>query len=559
MHISAQHAMIAIQTGAGKMGEIKQIGIALLCLVFCNVPLLGQTGTKRVGEIKYLSQQSIYINLGSKQGLRVGDTLVVKRKQRTIGKIVVENVANYSSACKKILGDARLQKGDAVEIYIPLNEQQKKASAPIKSELSKSAPPATYQRKVYKKQRAKKNNVLSGNIGLQTIWLNDQSGSNLGYKQFGLKSKIKIKRFLSLPLEFQMRWRSRNHHRDRFVSGVVGGNSWTHRVQEFSLQYKNGDSPYAFEFGRILSNEVRGLGYIDGAALSYKFYGPWRFGFVGGMEPGIQNSAVQTNEQKFGTFLSFEKGGYRTQRLESTVAFSGSYHNASVSREFVYLQNSFNMGSKFSVYQTVEFDLNRGWKGRNSALLQLTNFFLSTNYSPAEFLTLNVSYDSRKAVRMYETRSIPDSLFDETTRQGFHSGLTLRLSRNVRFSGSFGVRLRKGNLNNTYSASGALNVRQIFHTWVTVNTRFSYFSTMFSKGYRPQIAIRFPVTHKLSTNLSGGSYIFSVGNNTTHNDWWEATAYYRINRWLYTNVGYHAYLDNQLQSGRIFIESGIVF
>jgi len=522
--------------------------------------MFAQTKTQRIGEIKYISQQSIYINVGRNQGVSVGDTVRVLRNHRLIGRLVVENVASHSSACKRVSGKRPFKQGDGIEIFVRVSS---KPAPDVSAPAVAKTPPATskpsYQKKYRKRRRVVKNNQISGRIGVQSIWLNDQSGSNLGYKQFGMRSKIKVKRFLSLPLEFQMRWRSRNHQRDRFVAGVVDESNWTHRVQEFSLQYHAKNSPYEVGFGRLLSREVRGLGYVDGVAISMNLYGPWKVGVVGGTEPGLENSAFQTNEQKFGAFVTVERGDYQSKRLESTFAFSGNYHSAKVSREFFYFQNAFNMGSRFSVYQTVEFDVNRGWKGRTSSVFELTNFFLSTTYSPTSSLTLNASYDSRKAVRIYETRSIPDSLFDESTRQGLHAGLTLRLSRTIRFSSSVGVRFRRGDLDNTYSASTSLSVRQIFNTWATANLRFSFFSTMFSKGYRPQLMVRLPVTRKLSTNISAGSYILQNGPTTTRNNWWEATAYYRISRWLYTNVGYHAFLSDQLQSGRIFVESGVVF
>ncbi|MFQ5444787.1 MAG: hypothetical protein ACE5EK_09240 [Nitrospinales bacterium] len=286
----------------------------------------------------------------------------------------------------------------------------------------------------------------------------------------------------------------------------------------------------------------------------------WRIGVAGGSQPGLRNSALQTSEQKFGFFLNFEKGDYQTQRISSTVAFSGTYHDGTNSREFVYLQNNFWMSKKFSVYQTVEVDFNRGWKQDYSdRSMQFSNFFISSRYSPADFISINLSYDTRKAVRVYETRSIPDSLFDETARRGFHSGVTFRLPHRIRLSGNLGIRLRQGELKNTTSASGALTIRQVFNTWATLNARVAYFSTMFSKGYRPYVSMRFPIKRGLAINVGGGSYIYETGGDRSYDNWLETNGYYRVNRKLFVNFGYRMFLNERLRSGRLFLESGVVF
>lgn len=542
------------------MHQLRKWIFILVLAAFSSV--FAQQVVKRVGEIKYISQQSYYINLGSNQGLSVGDTLIVKRNSRVIGRLVVENIARHSAACKKLNAGMNFQQRDRVEGLVRIKTSRVGPISPQKQTREVRDNP-TYRRtrpsRSARKAKKQKDNDVSGRFGLQTLWFKDHSGSNLDYRQIGLRSKIRVQRLFGSPLELQMRWRSRSHHRDRVVGSSVSADEWTHRVQEFSLRYTSRNSPYEFGVGRLLAGEIRGLGYIDGGMFSVNFYGPFKVGVIGGMEPGLRNSGFQTQERKFGAFVGFQEGDYNTRRIESTFAFSGSYHSSTVSREFMYVQNSYSMGSRFSVYQTMEFDLNRGWKNANNAFLQLTNFFLSARYSPTNFLSVDLSYDARKAVKIYETRSIPDSLFDETTRQGMHAGVLLRFSRNIRLSTNFGLRLRKGNLQNTRSMSSSLTIRRVLHTWTTVNARFSYFSTMFSRGYRPNLSLRVPMTRKLSVNFSGGMYIYQIGGTTTQNKWFETLSYYRISRRFYTNLGYRLFIDEQLKSGRVFLETGVTF
>ncbi|MFQ6114789.1 MAG: hypothetical protein ACE5NG_12035 [bacterium] len=551
-----------MKTKAARKSHFYSILIISLCSIS---PLFSQSVIKRVGEVKYISKHTYYINLGTKQGLGVGDRVTVKRKNQTIGALVVEHVARLSSSCRLVFQKAAIKQGDRVEIFVGAKNKEANVESSEVQKTQKSKPvtsSSTSKSRITQFTKQKKNSVnrIKGRLGIQSLWFDNMSGSNLNYKQLAFRTKLTVERFMGLPVELRFHWRSRIHIRERSWSTAISDNEWTHSIYELSLVYENKNSPLEFGLGRILSRRIRGLGYIDGGLFSVKMNGTWRIGVAGGTQPSLRGAYFQAEEQKFGVFLNFEQGEYRTQRFSSTIAFSGRYHGGEVSREFVYLQNNFWNGSKFSIYHTIELDLNRGWKhDHSSSSLQFSNFFLTMHYSPINFVSLTLSYDARKNIRIYETRSIPDSLFDETTRQGLHSGITLQLSKSIRFSANVGMRFRKGNLKNTTSASAALSIRHIFNTWATLNARFSYFSTMFTKGYRPNANIRIPVLRGLSVNLAGGSYIYQTGSRTSSSHWMEVDSHFRINRWLFGSFGYRAFFDDRLRSGRLFVETGVTF
>lgn len=524
--------------------------------------LFGQANGKTQGEIKYLSHNSYYVNLGTAEGLQVGDTLVVKRRQRIVGRLAVENVARVSAACRLLSQTSTLKEGDSVELLRLQLVREDSNSQSVKKRnpegLLAQTREASSSRSGQRRRRQVSSNTIKGRFSVQTLTLDDQTTGNRDYYQLGLRSKLKVDRFMGLPAALRVRWRSRLHHR-----GAPGGglpmDEWRHSVYELGLVSSDDGRGYEFGIGRISSSRIRGVGFIDGGLFSLKLSQAFRAGVAGGAQPSLRNSNFQTKEKKFGLFLAFEKGDFSTQRFASTVALSGRYHVSQVSREFVYIQNNYSLGSKFSLYQTLEVDVNRGWKNDlGQKKFQLSNTFFSASVHPAEFVSFNFSYDARKSVRVFETRSIPDSLFDETTRKGFHSGVTLRLPRRIRLSGTFGIRFRKGALKNTTSSSAALTVPRVLGTPATVNARLSYFNTMFTKAYRPTMSLRLPVSRRFFLNTSAGSYIYQTGSVTTTSTWLEATGYFRIDRKMFLNAGYRRFLDQRLKSARLVLEVGVL-
>jgi hypothetical protein len=169
------------------------------------------------------------------------------------------------------------------------------------------------------------------------------------------------------------------------------------------------------------------------------------------------------------------------------------------------------------------------------------------------------SYDTRKRIRTFATRTIPDSLFDETMRQGLRTGITLRSNSGLYATLSTGVRFRGSGLKNTVSAAAVLAARRLFSSPLSIKLRLAYFSTMFTNGYRPGIHLRLPVSRGLSTYLSGGSYIYKTGPGSVSSHWLETGGTWHIGRHLFAGLGYRTYFDKYLKSHRFFIETGISF
>jgi hypothetical protein len=398
-----------------------------------------------------------------------------------------------------------------------------------------------------KNLRKTEGNRVRGNLGMRVVSFNDQDDSSLDYRQFGVHSRLRVERLFNTPLEFGFRWRSRAHQRERELTATQAEDNWTHSLYEFGLTYHDPTAPVEFSAGRILSPYIRGVGYIDGGLFVYRLHHNWRFGVTGGLQPNLSTSSLQSEHRKFGTFVNYTAGDYQTRRFSSSVAFSGSYRSGDVSREFVYWQNTFNAGSGLSLYQTVEFDMNRAWrKDSTGTSLQMSNLFLSASYAPWKSVNFTLSYDARKQLRTFETRSIPDSLFDEAMRRGLRGGITIRLASTISLTGNAGVRFGRDGLGNTMSAGSALNFRRFFGTRASLSTRLSYFSTMFSSAYRPNVYVSLPVMRKIRTYISVGGYLYDTGGRTTKNWWSELGGTWYTNGLLYVGFGYKNYWQGQL-------------
>lgn len=221
------------------MNNILGILSSVICVVFVS-PLLGQQLVKIVGEVKYISQQSYYLNLGTKQGLKTGDILNVRRNDRLIGRLIVENVAKHSSSCRLLSQTSIIKKGDRAEVFVQVVTSETKEKKPerLKNKKPDSNAKSTVKNRNYSKKKKRKSiNRVRGRFSIQSLWLDDKSSSNRDYRQLGLRSKLTVEKFLGLPFELRFRWRSRAHHRTSVISNNISNNEFTHNLYELALWF----------------------------------------------------------------------------------------------------------------------------------------------------------------------------------------------------------------------------------------------------------------------------------------------------------------------------------
>ena len=75
----------------------------LTLTVMIIVSVLGATEKTIQGKITYLTADQVYCDLGREDGVNVGDTLTVFRRNDEIGKIITTNLARQSSVCASLI------------------------------------------------------------------------------------------------------------------------------------------------------------------------------------------------------------------------------------------------------------------------------------------------------------------------------------------------------------------------------------------------------------------------------------------------------------------------
>ncbi|MEK7727302.1 MAG: hypothetical protein AAB354_02750, partial [candidate division KSB1 bacterium] len=356
--------------------------------------------------VRYVTADAIYFNGGTALGVQIGDLVWVMRNGERVLPLQVKYVAEHSASCL-LEAETRPQSevaarllpvrvDDTVLWTIPLAEFQKRmrpaqaeaktqslAAAPRK--ISRTAPVAP---KRYVEARSR-NNAINGQMSLQSFGQKDRSPQPFDFLESSAYLRLTMDRIGGAPVRLVTRMRSSQSFRPTSASGLQQ-QPLLHRVYEITLEYSG---PLELAIGRMLRNELRGVGYLDGLVVGYRVHPNWKLGVFAGAQPDLYRAGLRFEEKKYGGFLQMEK----TLRANSNVAFMaaalGQYQRQHLNREYLAAQIDFTWSRQFFLTQYVELDLNRDWRRELSASrVAISNAYFSASYYPAAQFSCGLSF-----------------------------------------------------------------------------------------------------------------------------------------------------------------------
>jgi hypothetical protein len=535
----------------------KLIPIIHLLIVFSVSNLFGQNKSEKLSTtINYVSAENVYLKTGSNSGVQIGDKFTIFRNNQVIGHVEVIYVAGNSASCKILDQSQNFQKNDAavrtftspVQEVEPDTVQEKRKR--IITQFKRS------------KKIAQPFAKLSGSVSMQWYQYLDVSQNTLGFSQPTLRLNLRARNLWGKNYNFYIKLRSRYNMRGDRFSNTDLNEKLINRIYRLGFEFMDKNSPLNFKLGRIIATNISGVGYFDGTLLQYNASENFQFGIFAGVTPQWQFSDFQTSLQKYGFFLNYTNGDFQSSRFESTLAAAGEYHGSTVSRELIYFQNRYNVGSKWNIYQSASLDINRDWrKDISGETVSVSNLYIAGRYKFSNSVSAGISIDNRKNYLTYEIRSITEELFDDATRQGLRANISIALPAQSRFSANVGLRRKQGDSESTYSYYSSLSKNNLILNNLRGSLNFAGFSNVYTSGYNPSIRLTQYFNSGHSIGLGTGSYIYSLnnGNQKRNNNWAGIDSYFDLFNRLFLTGNYEFNWGDDSEGHRILAELGYRF
>lgn len=376
-------------------------------------------GTARV---TYLSGGTIYLNAGSLDGLKVGQTLEIERGGARVATLRVDFLASHRAACSAVSGDAA-----AVVDLIRFE--------PAKIEVARSsgAAPGTEASPAASRRRRGnwfRRNGLRGRVGARLLTVRDLQSEGGGFRQPSIDARLEGTRVGGSDLDLSIDLRTRRTYR---TDADATDLSLT-RVYRLGVAHQGAGSRLRISAGRLTNANLSSVNLFDGVLTEY-LGSRMATGIFAGSQPGTRDWDYSREVMEYGGYVRFQNESSAPRRWTLTGGGVTSIRQGESNRDYIFLRGQWNDARTFG-FVSQELDINRGWRRElESRSISWTSTLLSLQYRPSERFTLTGGYDNRRSIRIYEDRETPESEFDANHRQGWSAGATVYPVRNLSLTG----------------------------------------------------------------------------------------------------------------------------
>ena len=388
------------------------------------------TGTGRYA-VKYRSASNVYLDGGRAQGLGPSDRLRIFSGATVVADLEVVYAAEQSASCKVVSETRPVQVGDVAVRLTPAAGLKALAAATTAGPTAQptagaAAATSGLARPTLVRPSGPWARVRgSASFGYYRTW--DQTESNYDFQERTGRVDLGVYDISGQPLSFTLRGRSRQDIRARSLSDRTPKSERTDRLYEVALRYEPASDGVGLEAGRIGIYRFVGIGYLDGVLARFRPVPLVQVGGFVGRNADVEALGYGGTGSKMGGFVRLAPGGrWATGAYDATLAFVREDADGDVSREYLSLESRFGGGSRWSIFERAELDLNTGWRQEMSGTsYQLTNVSLSGNLRVTPSAWAYVSYDGRRNYRYYLNRIVPEEVFDDLLHQGLRAGINL--------------------------------------------------------------------------------------------------------------------------------------
>ena len=368
-----------------------------------------------VSTVAFISGAEYYVGAGRLDGLAEGTEISVYHGNAVVGTLKAKFLASHRASCEVVQGEAAIAVGDTVRFHRPTRAIDQFAAAVIT--------PSNRTRRL-------SGPGLHGRIGTRylmattsTVADGQQVGSN-GFNQPSLDARINGLALWGTPLGVAVDVRTRQTTSTSLGTTTVDGHT---RVYQAVLFWNAPGSGLHAAAGRQYLTTVSSVGLFDGALVEFNG-AHMSVGALAGFEPDASKLSFSSTVRDFGGYLTYHNRPGTTTAMALTIGGIGSYEANATRREWGIAQ--FTLNNRYlSLYLLQELDYYRPWKleGPNAekSAFSGTSQFANASIRATRWLAINGTYDKRRSVPVIRDFTNPETIFDDTYRQGYGVGVQL--------------------------------------------------------------------------------------------------------------------------------------
>jgi hypothetical protein len=484
-----------------------------------------------VFHIKYLSENSVYIDAGRNADLAEGMKLSVIalppdgaavdgvrfRGYPHIAELSVVSVADSSAVCDVTSTSAELQVGQ-LAFLSPQSAEDRHLSEtaretdnyPVLVGFTSGDPVDEELRSTQEHISESPVGVMRGRFGVSYGGI-EESGINSA--QAGLMIEADMTHIGGTYWNFNGFWRGNFTKTSSSLSTTTPTTltDLINRTYTLGFTYQNPYSPITVGVGRLYLPWAPSLSTIDGGYFGRRVGRLFTVGAFAGSTPDPASWSYNPDQQIAGTFVNLESGDFDHLHVLSTAGIALTSIQWRVARQFAFFENTITWKRYISVYSSLQADAARTSPLPNggSNPTGISQTYNSVHFQPIRILGFGVNYNYFRNLPTFDPRLIGTGLVDKYLFQGFSGDVRLDLPKHISLYTSLGRSNVSTDTKSSLNQAYGITFANIASTGLLLDLHYSKFNSDFGSGQYEAISLSKSLSESLRLQIMGGDQKFN--------------------------------------------------
>jgi hypothetical protein len=499
-------------------------------------------GMRTEFQVKYVDQDTAYLDGGRTSGLTEGMKLVVKNKKTAAGadgsskpdeavaELVVVGLAETSAVTEirtpkrdVVPGDLAYLSSDAVQALVQQHALGATRKYPAVISFSEGGDALDEEARAFVPRPPLPSvNRASGRFGFDYSGTKSNDASQASSSSIGAVVRADFTRIGGTYWNLRGYWRGR-------LSSTSAASQQTlqdllNRTYHLGLTYENPDSRWVIGAGRLYLPWASSLDTLDGGYLAARVGHGVTTGVFGGSTPDPTSWNYSPNRHIGGGFLNAEGGDYDAVHYSSTAGLGKSFETVPYStttatgttqasyqnnRPFAFFENSVSYKRTFSIFHALQADQPSANPAAVAPGAGISRSFLTVRVQPFSRIEFSANHTYFRDIPTFDPQLLSTGLLDKYLFQGFSGGVRVEVVKNIAVYTDLGRSSRTGDAKTSLNQMYGITFLRIPKVDLHADAHYSRFTSSFGSGTYRAFSLSRNLGEDLHVELLAGDQVFT--------------------------------------------------
>lgn len=506
------------------------------------VVAVANPGMRTEFHIKFVEQDSAYLDGGRSSGLTEGLRLVVKDPRSSaagaktntsdepVAQLVVIAVAETSAVTEirspkrdVVPGDTAYLSTEAIQAVVEQQAISATRKYPAVITFSEGGDALDEEARAYVPRRPLPSvNRATGRIGIDYTETKSNDASQATSSSIGGILRVDFTRIGGTY------WNLRGYWRGRLTSSSAASQQTLqdliNRTYHLNLTYDNPQSRWVMGVGRMYLPWATSLETLDGGYFGGRLGHRTTLGVFGGSTPDPTSWNYNPTRHLGGAFFNAEGGSYDGFHYSSTFGFGEDFENVQYStttptgtttanyddkRPFTFVENSISYKRDFSIFQALQVDRPSGNPTTLSPGTGISRSFVTVRLQPFSRLEFSANHTYFRDIPTFDAQLIGTGLLDKYLFQGFSGGVRVEVVKKISVYTDLGRSSRSGDATTSLNQMYGITFAEIPKIRLRADVHYSSFTSSFGAGIYRAFSLSRSIGDRFHFEALGGDQSFT--------------------------------------------------